>query len=62
MEEAVMLKSIHEESSTVTALCSAVDSCLSLGEWTCFPKKLCEFQTVFCKEIETHAKFLFLLL
>ncbi len=38
MEEAVMLKSIHEESSTVTALCSAVDSCLSLGEWSCFPK------------------------
>ncbi len=55
-----MLKSIHEESSTVTALCSAVDSCLSLGEWGCLPKKLCEFQTVFCQELETHAN-LFLL-
>lgn len=32
MEESVMLKSIHEESATVTALCAVVDACLSLGE------------------------------
>eukprot|EP00095_Tigriopus_kingsejongensis_P009031 snap_masked-scaffold458_size165745-processed-gene-0.3 protein:Tk09031 transcript:snap_masked-scaffold458_size165745-processed-gene-0.3-mRNA-1 annotation:"small g protein signaling modulator 1-like" len=31
MEESVMLKTIHEESATVTALCSVVDNCLSLG-------------------------------
>lgn len=31
MEESVMLKSIHEDSSTVTSLCAVVDTCLSLG-------------------------------
>ena len=35
MEESVMLKSIHEDSATVTSLCAVVDTCLSLGkeEW-----------------------------
>jgi len=33
MEESVMLKCIHEDSATVTALCSVIDNCLSLGEW-----------------------------
>lgn len=32
MEESVMLKSIHEDSSTVTSLCAVVDTCLSLGK------------------------------
>lgn len=36
MEESVMLKTIHEDSSTVTSLCAVVDTCLSLGE--CFWK------------------------
>ena len=32
MEESVMLKSIHEDSATVTSLCAVVDTCLSLGK------------------------------
>lgn len=32
MEESVMLKTIHEDSSTVTSLCAVVDTCLSLGK------------------------------
>ena len=32
MEESVMLKSIHEDSATVTSLCAVVDPCLSLGK------------------------------
>lgn len=31
MEESVMLKTVHEDSASVTSLCSNVDSCLSLG-------------------------------
>ena len=34
MEESVMLKSIHEDSSTVTSLCAIIDTCLSLGKNT----------------------------
>ena len=32
MEESVMLKSIHEDSATVTSLCAVVDTCVSLGK------------------------------
>ena len=31
MEESVMLKSVHEDSGSVTSLCAIVDTCLSLG-------------------------------
>ncbi len=31
MEESVMLKCVHEDSSSITQLCSAIDSCLSFG-------------------------------
>ena len=31
MEESVAKKTVHEESSNVTAVCSTVDTCLSLG-------------------------------
>ena len=36
MEESVMLKSIHEDSSTVTSLSAIIDTCLSLGEVALF--------------------------
>jgi hypothetical protein len=31
MEESVMLKSVHEDSGSVTSLCAILDTCLSLG-------------------------------
>ena len=31
MEESVMLKTIHEDSNTVTSLCAVIDTCLSFG-------------------------------
>ena len=31
MEESVMLKCVHEDSSSITSLCLSVDACLSYG-------------------------------